>query len=67
MVEEEEEELKKILNIQNKQINILKDQVMIGSRRQNLDKIQDLGQLGLKRALVQIGSRIKDLVDKIQD
>ena len=32
MVEEEEEELKKILNIQNKQINILKDQVMIGSR-----------------------------------
>ena len=33
MVEEEEEELKKILNIQNKQINILKDQVMIGSRR----------------------------------
>ena len=30
---EEEEELKKILNIQNKQINILKDQVMIGSRR----------------------------------
>ena len=32
MVEEEEEELKKILNIQNKQINILKDQVKIGSR-----------------------------------
>ena len=32
MVEEEEEEFKKILNIQNKQINMLKDQVMIGSR-----------------------------------
>ena len=27
MVEEEEEELKKILNLQNKQINLLKDQV----------------------------------------
>ena len=55
MVEEEEEELKKILNIQNKQINILKDQVKIRSRTKDLvSRIKGL-------RIYDQGSMIKDL------